>query len=107
MSEEQLANIARWLTEGHAKTVFDMWEKYRSADFADGDKGWELYKECWMMVHKNAPREVAESQRRFLYLLDLKELTRTIPTASPVQTARKAAQELETDKSWFSQMFPA
>src|SRR5688500_13735942 len=92
MSEPQPAKIDRWLTEGHAKTVFDMWEKYCSTDFADGDKGWELYKECWMMVHNNAPHEVAEFQRRFSRLLDLNK-TRTIPTASPVQTTRKPAQE--------------
>jgi hypothetical protein len=107
MSEEQLANIGRWLKDGHAKTVFAMWEKFLSADFANGDKGWQLYKECWTMVHKNAPHEVAEFQRRFSHLPDLYEMKRTIPTEPLVQTAGKMTQEAEASKSWFSQVFSA
>jgi hypothetical protein len=107
MSEEHLANVGRWLKEGRAKTVFDMWEKYLSADFADGDKGWQLYKECWTMVHRNAPHDVAEFQRRFSHLPHLEETKRTIPTASLTQTARMTTEELQANKSWFSQLFSA
>ena len=107
LSEEQVANIAGWLTEGHARTVFDMWEKYWSADFADGDKGWELYKECWLMVHRSAPQEVAEFQKRFSGLLDLKKVTRPVSTAPPFQTVRTTEPDLKKNQIWFSQLLSA
>jgi len=62
--------LAKWLRDGHTTAFFSYVDKQLAYQFAEGPRGWGLYKEISTLVMENAPAQHDEFIRRYASNVD-------------------------------------